>query len=375
MFSSRCEWAAEPNPITNLLRYKHARGSPVLDLTLSNPTRAGFDYPVSEIVQALADTLSLQYDPDPAGLFTAREAVSPDSPDRVLLTASTSEAYSYLFKLLANPGDTVLAPRPSYPLFEHLAELESVRVVQYPLVYDGAWRIDLDALQRAVTPATRALIVVNPNNPTGSYLKCDERDRIVALCREHDLALICDEVFRDYAMPPHAPSLLETNEVLTFRLSGLSKVAGLPQMKLGWIVVNGPAAMARRAYQGLEWIADTYLSVGAPVQLAAPTLLALAPGIQRQIQLRLEQNLSALRAFAGAESPFNVLDVEGGWTAILQAPRIRTEEEWTLGLLRDCDVLVQPGYFYDFESEAYLVVSLLTPTEDLVEGLRRLVSY
>jgi hypothetical protein len=375
MFSSRLNTSAEVNRITRRLSELRAAGTPILDLTESNPTRAGIEYPASEIARLLSDARSLTYDPEPAGLPAAREAVAryyaergeAVDPGRVLLTSSTSEGYAWLFKLLADPGDEVLVPRPSYPLFDYLVALESVRVVPYPLVYHGAWTIDGDALRNAITPRTRAIVVVNPNNPTGSFLKRDEYETLVRLCRDRDLAIVSDEVFSDYALtddPRRIPTLVAADDVTTFALSGLSKIAGLPQIKLGWMVVNRPEAMAR-----LEFIADTYLSVSTPVQWAASGLLALRASIQGQIHARVRSNLRTLHARFGSESPMRVLHVEGGWYAIIQVPRIRSEEEWALDLLERKHVLVQPGFFYDFEAEAFLVVSLLTPEQTFAQGI------
>jgi aspartate/methionine/tyrosine aminotransferase len=376
MFSARLQWDLPPNRLSRALADKRSRGAPILDLTESNPTRAGLRYPAAEILAALADPRSLRYDPAPAGLEEARAAVAAwyaargqDIPaNRILLTASTSEAYGYLFKLLADPGDEVLVPRPSYPLFEYLAALESVKVVQYPLAYDHGWAVDLDALAQARTTRTRAIIVVNPNNPTGSFLKTAELDRLVALCAARGLALISDEVFAGFAFAAdarRASSLAGITQVPTFCMSGLSKIAALPQMKLGWIVAG--AAIDR-----LELIADTFLSVSTPVQYAAARLLELGADMEQQIRTRTAANLAHLRA-AVAGSPYGVLDVEGGWYATLQAPRIRSEEDWCLDLLERHDVLVQPGFFYDFESEAFLVISLLTEPAIFQEGIARLL--
>jgi len=375
MFSSRLNTSAEVNRITRRLAELRVAGTPIVDLTESNPTRAGIEYPAAEIARLLSDARSLTYEPEPAGLPAARVSVAryyadrgeSVDPGRILLTSSTSEAYAWLFKLLADPGDEVLVPRPSYPLFDYLAALESVRVVQYPLVYHGAWAIDTDALRGAITPRTRAIVVVNPNNPTGCYLKRDEYETVVRLCRDHDLAIVSDEVFSDYALtddPRRIFTLAAADDAPIFALGGLSKIAGLPQIKLGWMVVNRPEAMAR-----LEFIADTYLSVSTPVQWAAPGLLALRHSIQGQILARLRRNLQTLQARFGPESPMRVLHVEGGWYAIVQVPRVRSEEEWTLDLLERNHVLVQPGFFYDFESEAFLVVSLLTPEAVFAKGI------
>jgi alanine-synthesizing transaminase len=382
MFSSRLQWSLEPNPITRLLREKRDAGSAILDLTESNPTRAGIEYPSGEILAALADERSLRYDPDPAGIAEARAAVAEYyggsvDPGRILLTASTSEAYSYLFKLLADAGDEILVPRPSYPLFEFLAALESVRVAQYPLAYHEGWGIDFEELRARIGYRTRAIVVVNPNNPTGSFLKTHEIDQLVELAARHDLALISDEVFADYAFGEDSscvPSLTGVTGALTFSLSGLSKVAALPQMKLGWIVTSGPAELRASAFERLELIADTFLSVNTPVQHAAARLLALRGEIQRRILDRVSRNLDFLRERLRANPAWRMLDLEGGWYATLQAPRVRTEEEWVLDLLRDDDVLTQPGFFFDFASEAFLVVGLLTAPPVFEEGIRRMLS-
>jgi alanine-synthesizing transaminase len=383
MFSSRFHWDTRPNRLTQAIAATRATGARILDLTESNPTHAGLHYP-AEIVRAFEDARMLAYEPVPAGTPAAREAVSAWYSARghavpvehILLTASTSEAYAYLFKLLTNPGDEVLVPRPSYPLFEFLADMESVAVRQYPLVYHGGWSIDLHVLEAAITPRTRAIVLVNPNNPTGSYVKRGELSALTALCAPRGIALISDEVFADYSLTNDADrvsTLTGVEECLAFALSGLSKVAGLPQMKLGWMVVSGPAALRTEAWEKLEWIADTYLSVSTPVQCAAPRLLAAGEDVQRQIRERATANLAFARG-ALAGSAANILAVEGGWYITLQVPRIRSEEEWTLVLLEHAGVLVQPGFFYDFETEAYLVISLLTAPEIFREGLTRLVS-
>jgi aspartate/methionine/tyrosine aminotransferase len=382
LFSSRLQWDLAPNRISRLLDEQRSAGAQILDLTESNPTAAGFDYPSDEVLAALADPRSLRYEPAAAGLPAARAAVSDYysgsvTPDRILLTASTSEAYAFVFKLLADPGDEVLVPRPSYPLFDYLAALDSVRVVQYPLAYHGSWNIDFDALASSVTSRSRAIVLVNPNNPTGSFLKQSELSPLLALCREHNLALISDEVFADYVLNAQAPlvrSLTGIDEVLTFCLSGLSKVVGLPQMKLGWIVAGGPAGQRAKAIERLELIADTYLSVSAPVQWAAPTLLGLRGELQRQILGRVRANRDFLVGQIGDFSPWKLLDTEGGWYAILEAPRIQSEEDWVLHLLREQNVLLQPGFFFDFEREAFLVISLLTPEGVFRAGTGRILA-
>ena len=383
MFSSRLDWTVATNPLTRLLHRKQAAGEILLDLTESNPTKAGLTYYQGEILAALADSKSLLYEPAPAGLDAARSAVSEYYAggvplDRILLTASTSEAYGFLFKLLANPGDEVLVPRPSYPLFEFLAALESVRVVPYPLVYHGSWTIDFDALKARITAGSRAIVIVNPNNPTGSFVKKDELRRLAALCDAQGLAIISDEVFCDYALeenPSRVRSLVDLEDVLSFSLSGLSKVSGLPQMKLGWIVANGPESLRKQAVDRLELIADTYLSASTPVQWAAGRLLGMRGEIQAQIQARASGNLRMLREQIGRDSPWRVLEVEGGWYAVIEAPRIHTEEEWALTLLDQDNVLLQPGFFFDFDREAFLVVSLLTRPEIFGEGVRRILAH
>jgi aspartate/methionine/tyrosine aminotransferase len=354
------------------LAARRASGAPVLDLTESNPTRAGLEYP-EEILRAFDDPGLLVYEPSPTGASGARNAVAEYyaarghavGTERVLLTASTSEAYSYLFKLLCDPGDEVLVPRPSYPLFEFLADMESVNVRQYPLEYHGAWSMGMPEFAER----TRAVVLVNPNNPTGSYVKRGELKTLASQCAEHGAALISDEVFADYAFGAdrdRVTTLVDEQECATFCMSGLSKVAGLPQMKLGWIVGNRAEAMDR-----LEWIADTYLSVSTPVQCAAARLLSAGQNVQRQIRERTAANFETARMMMEG-SAGNLLAVEGGWYVTLQVPRVRSEEEWTLELLEREGVLLQPGFFYDFHAEAYLVASLLTAPDVFREGTVRL---
>lgn len=388
MFSSRIPSALHPNPLAQLVDARRRAGVPILDLTESNPTRAGFVYPVTEVLSSLAHPAVLDYEPTPRGLPSARFAVAQYyshslgtsiHPDQVFLTASTSEAYAFLFKLLANPGERILVPRPSYPLLELLAGLESVHLDAYPLEYDVAWRLDLAALERAVTPSTRAVVIVHPNNPTGSYVHSHELQALLTICRAHDLALISDEVFTDYAYDPD-PDRVSTvagiEDVLVFALSGLSKIVGLPQMKLAWIVVNGPPALRAAAMERLDLVADTYLSVGTPVQHAAASLLALRSCMQSQIMARVRANrtfaLEALRA--APEAGCAALHSEGGWYLVLRVPHILSEEAWALELLDRDGVLVHPGYFFDFPREAHLVVSLLVPENVFREGIAKLLA-
>ena len=384
-FSSRTGWNLRPNSLSRLLAAKRRVGEQVLDLTESNPTRVGLNYPSQQILDALRTPENLIYDPQPAGLRVARESVARYyasrgahiSPKHVLLTSSTSEAYSYLFKLLADPGDEVLAPNPSYPLFEYLARLEAVSLVHYPLRYQHGWWLDLEALHAAVTPRTRAILAVSPNNPTGSYLKVHEMEGLAKLCQEREIALVCDEVFADYTLTPafeRAGTAVLIDNALVFTVSGLSKIVGLPQMKVGWIVTAGPQSLRRSAMERLELIADTYLSVATPAQHAAGRWLDLRAQFQRELLRRSRGNLAFLRG-AAEEAVCEVLDVEGGWYSIIRLPITRTDEEWSLALLEEANVLIQPGFFYDFPAGAYAVVSLLTEPEQFQKGVERLLRF
>jgi aspartate/methionine/tyrosine aminotransferase len=354
-----------PNALTELLRAKHRNGERILDLTESNPTHAGIAYPAG-FLASLASDRAARYEPEPFGLPAARETIASEygAPfDRVVMTASTSEAYSWLFKLLCDPGDNVLVPRPSYPLFDYLAALESVEVRHYGLFHDHGWFIDFHTLERAVDERTRAIVLVNPNNPTGHFLRRHELAQITSF----GLPIISDEVFRDYLLHPASDSVLTLqglDETLTFTLNGLSKTVGLPQMKLAWMIASGPRDQVREALERLEMIADTYLSAGTPVQCALPSLLELRKPVQSQIGERLRSNLACLR-----ETALRTLEVEAGWYVV-----IVQEEGSELRLLREHNVLVQPGYFYDFENSGCLVVSLLTPTDIFREGIARLQS-
>jgi alanine-synthesizing transaminase len=369
-FSSRLPGEIVPNALSLLLDSKHAAGVPVVDLTESNPTHAGIVYP-DGFLAALSDSRAALYEPESFGLPSAREQIAHAygaGKDRVIMTASTSEAYSWLFKLLCNPGDEVLVPRPSYPLFDYLGALESVALRHYSLFHDhGAWCIDFHSLEQSLNDRTRAIVVVNPNNPTGHFIRRHELHDFSALCARRGIAIISDEVFRDYAIAPHPesePTLLCIAEALTFVLNGLSKTVGLPQMKLAWMIANGPLSLVHSALTRLEMIADTYLSAGTPVQCALPNLLALREPIQHQIRGRLRDNLQYIKA-----SGIRTLHVEAGWYAIVAHNR---GDEFAEHLLRDHDVLVQTGYFYDFESAGYLVLSLLTKSDLFREGVSRL---
>jgi hypothetical protein len=384
MFSSRTNWPLTPNRLSELLRERRAGGLPILDLTESNPTRCGFALDGEEILAPLHNPRSLTYEPDPRGLRTAREAVAQYysergvhlDPDQIFLTTSTSEAYSFVFRLLANPGDKILAPQPSYPLFDFLGALNDVEVLPYPLIYDDGWQVDLETLASRWEPRSRAVLVVHPNNPTGSYIHQRELGGMIEICRDSRAAIIADEVFADYAFGADADRVVthaQKSEALTFTLSGLSKISALPQMKLGWIVVNGPPESRSQAQARLEVIADTYLSVSAPVALATPLWLALRRGIQAQILERVQANLRALDELITPGLPVSRLNVEGGWYAILRVPSTRSDEDWAAKLLTQEGVSVHPGHFYDFPSEGFLILSLLPAREAFKDALGRVI--
>lgn len=368
MFSSRLRQAAGRNQLALALDRRRSSGLPVIDLTLSNPTRAGFAYPPG-LLASMAQDRSLCYEPEPFGLLSARQAVADDfarrgvtvPPNRIVLTASTSEAYSLLLKLLCDPGDAVLAPQPSYPLVEHLTDLDGVSVEHYRLEFHGRWDLDLHGLHdKASFGRMRAIIMISPNNPTGSVVTDTELDAVASIARDRALALVCDEVFVDYPMADaQLPSALRQDTALTFVLGGLSKSVGLPQMKLGWIGVGGPAALVRDAMERLETICDAYLSVSTPVQVAASQFLKSGAVVRAQIQARVRENLATLTALASANPACAVMPVEAGWYAVVQIPAIAPEETIVLDLLEHTGVLVHPGYFFDFPREAFLVISLL----------------
>lgn len=366
--SSRLPKSLELNAVARAIDARRRSGASIIDLTETNPTSAGFTYP-PELLQPLANARGLEYEPQALGLWAARAAVAADfrrrgiviSADRVALTSSTSEAYALLFKLLCDAGDAVLVPHPSYPLFEHLTQLESVTAIPYALEYHGSWRIDVDSITRAATERVRAIMIVSPNNPTGSFLHRDDLKAISAIAKARGWAIIGDEVFADYPLDaaPDAAAVLPGADVLTFSLGGLSKSAGLPQLKLGWIGFGGPPADVDRALAAYEIIADTYLSVSTPVQAAAAELIEQGSAIRAQILTRVRRNLDTLRARAAEFPAIDVLRVEGGWSAVIKVPQLKPEESLVLELLEKDDVLVHPGYFFDFPREAFLVVSLL----------------
>lgn len=385
MFSSRIKWDLTVNRLAGLLAAKRAAGQPILDLTEANPTRTGLLTSGADLLDQLAIPDSLTYQPMPRGLENAREAVVSyyrerglrTDPAQLHLTASSSEGYSWLFKLLANQGEAILVPQPSYPLFDFLATLEGVRLIPYQLRYYHhlGWRIDFESIAEAITSDVRAIIIVSPNNPTGSFIKRDELEKLHLICQQHKLAVIVDEVFSDYGLgedPQRVVSMAGNDQSLTFVLSGLSKILALPQMKLGWIATSGPPALVDEAVERLDLIADTFLSVGAPVQHALPAWMGHRSSLQAGIRERLRTNLDRLANHPQLE-PNRLLHLEGGWYATLEVPRYIPEEELVIRLLEEQGVLLHPGYFFDFERESYLVVSLLPAPDIFAEALDRLL--
>jgi alanine-synthesizing transaminase len=383
MFSRRTRWNLDSNPFSLAVQQEQRRGIEVLDLSASNPTTVELKPDSAAVLRALAKPEALRYDPQPRGLQVAREAVASYyhalgvalDPERLILTTSTSEAYSFIFRLLCDPDDEVLVPTPSYPLFEYLAQIQDVKLVPYELVYDHGWQIDFHSLEQGLTARTRAVIVVNPNNPTGSFVKDDELGQLNEFCREKSLAIIADEVFFDFNLSGGKfPTFAGNQEVLTFTLSGLSKVSGLPQMKVAWIASSGPDELVGPALERLEVIADTYLSMNAPVQHAMPELLEQRRTFRSQLMNRLRQNLAELDRQLAGQKLCRRLDVEGGWYATLRVPVTRTDEQLAIELLQQQHVLVHPGHFFDFGFDGYLIVSLMTPEGTFAEGIRRVLA-
>jgi aspartate/methionine/tyrosine aminotransferase len=388
MFSKRTNWRLEENAYTRALRQRRASGKPILDLTVSNPTACGFQYDEAAILGALAAPEALRYDPEPKGLLKARAAVAQyyhekNSEERVdlerlILTTGTSEAYSFLLRLLCEAGDEIVIAQPSYPLFEFLAAIHDVKLRPFRLVYDHGWQIDFAALTKATSPRTRAIVLVHPNNPTGHFVSRSEAEQLQKLCLERESALVVDEVFLDYKVSfadirQKLGSFAFDARTLTFVVSGLSKIAGLPQMKIGWIAAAGPDALVSDAIVRLEIIADTYLSLNAPVQHALPTLLAQRGVMQPQIMRRIEKNLRMLDENLEQQKLVSRLEFEGGWCAVLRVPALQPDEELAIRLMEDYSVLAHPGHFYDFADDGYPVVSLLAPVEEFGEGIRAII--
>jgi len=376
MFASRTNWRLETNRLTRALEEHRKSGKQLFDLTASNPTECGLDYPQQDILAALCDPRALLYRPESKGLLEAREAAveyyvgragfsggqsaSRIDPSRILLASGTSEAYTHIFRLLCEAGDEILVPAPSYPLFEFLADLADIRLVPYPLLYDHGWEIDFSSLRASLTSRSRAMLVVHPNNPTGSFVKPREAGQLAEICAAREMAIVADEVFLDYtsnAAPAHTFAFQDA--ALTFTLSGLSKISLLPQMKLAWTVVSGPNAIVQTAVDRLEIIADTYLSPSTPVQLALPKFLSLRQELQAQLRQRISANLSALDNMLRASKSLTRLDREGGWYAILRVPVTATDDDLAVALLERCSVLAHPGHFFNFSREGFLVLSLI----------------
>jgi len=386
MFSDRFNWDLTPNALSEILLDMRSRGETIFDLTQSNPTQAGFDYDADDILAALAQPEAMTYEPDPRGLLKARRAVvqyyleqgAPVDCDAVFLTAGTSEAYSSIFKLLANPGDEILIPRPGYPLIAYLARFENLRPFSYPLRYDDArgWSLDLDVLEALITPNCRAIVVVNPNNPTGNYLKKNEILALDRICRRNNLALIVDEVFSDYyapGRPPEVTTVVNRTQALTFVLNGFSKMLALPQVKLGWIVTGGEPGLAGAAQTRLEMLLDFYLSVATPVQHAAARLLDHRRQIQQQILARIAGNERYLIEHISRTADCRALAREGGWYAVVELLDALSDEDRIRQLLARKQTLVHPGYFYEFDKEGMAIVSLLPPIDTFREGIDRLL--
>jgi alanine-synthesizing transaminase len=384
MFSKRTDWKLTPNRFAQAQADLRAAGQDVLDLSLSNPTQTGLPYDGEAILKALAQPQAMEYDPQPKGLLPARQAVGRYYHDAhglygldsesLVLTTSTSEGYSYVFRLLCNPDDEILVPKPSYPLFEFLADLQDVKIAPYPLVYDGGWQIDFPSLYKSVNHRTRAVVVVHPNNPTGSYITPAEVEGLNRFCMEYGLALVVDEVFLDYAHDGATRSSFVVNDaVLTFTLSGISKVSALPQMKVAWIAVSGPEEQSREALARLEVIADTYLSMNTPLQLATPVLLDQRKNIQPLLLDRVRSNIRELDRQLAHQKTCQRLLVDGGWYVVLRVPALQSDEDLAIDLLRKVGVLVHPGHFYDFSNDGYLVISLIASATTFREGIKRIL--
>jgi alanine-synthesizing transaminase len=383
MFAERTNWNLTGNRLSEVLARHRAAGKRLYDLTASNPTECSFAYDAEVILGALRNPAALRYAPNPKGLKSTRLAVAEYyslrgltiTADDIVLTTSTSEAYSFAFRLLCNPADELLIPAPSYPLFGFLADIQDVKLARYPLVYDHGWEIDFHGLTQAITSRTRGVIVVNPNNPTGHFVKPKELAQLNEICATRGIALIADEVFLDFFLGKHkSVSFAGNDRALTFTMSGLSKIVGLPQMKMAWLIASGPQQMKTQALERLEVIADTYLSPNAPVQLATPLFLEQRNSFQNQVMARARANLSEMDRQLAARKSCERLAVEGGWYAVFRVPALRSDEELAIELLSERDVYVHPGHFFDFSGDGYFVVSLITPEDEFAEGIRRILA-
>jgi alanine-synthesizing transaminase len=385
MFSTRTDWDLRPSPLYSLLQQKRASGEEVLDLTESNPTKCGFIHSSSTLVDTVSLQRSALYEPDPKGLLSARQAIADwykhqnvvVDPDRIILCSSTSEAYSFLFRLLCDVGGVVAVPKPSYPLFEYLARLNDILTHEYRLDYDGEWHIDCTSIEDALSSNAEALILVHPNNPTGSFVKKDEQTRIISEVRARNVPLIVDEVFSAFSFAPderRADSFTGIDSTLTFTMNGLSKFLGLPQMKLAWIIVSGPDDECTKAMQRLEVIADTFLSVGTAVQQMLPRLLNDTEAMTEQILVRTKSNYEFLKTACAVDSPATLLRCEGAWSAVVRLPERKSDEEWAFELLQSAGVLTHPGHLFDIEMKSCLVVSLLPERGAFSEGVKRILS-
>jgi len=383
MFSDRTNWDLHPNRLSQALARHRAAKKPLIDLTASNPTTVGFHYDARTLKRALSKSATRPYDPDAKGLLPARRAVAAYyaarkikiSPDDIILSTSTSEAYSFVFRTLCNPGDEILVPAPSYPLFSYLADIQDVRLARYPLLYDHGWQLDFHALEQALTPRTRGIIVVNPNNPTGHFTKLTEIAKLNHICSTRRLALIADEVFLDFPLrAKNPPSLAGNPAALTFTMSGLSKISGLPQVKAAWLVTSGPDPWKSQALARLDMIADTFLSMNTIVQAAMPEFLRHCRAFQNQLIARVQKNLAELDRQLSAQKSCTRLELEGGWYATLRVPATRPDEDLAIALITTKGVYVHPGHFYDFPNDGYMVLSLITPEGKFKKGINLLLS-
>jgi aspartate/methionine/tyrosine aminotransferase len=383
MFSDRTNWNLDTNRLSEALVRRRASRKRLFDLSISNPTECGFKNNRPAILKALSQPAALRYEPNPRGLLVARRAVETYhaqfgkkiAGEDIFITTGTSEAYAFVFRLLCNPGDDILVPEPSYPLLDFLADIQDVKLVRYPLLYDHGWQIDFHALEKAITPRSRGVMVVNPNNPTGHFIKAGEMKHLNEICSGRQMAIIADEVFLDFALAAKRPASFAANtDALTFTMSGLSKIAGLPQMKASWLITSGPKDLKSQALARLEVIADTYLSMNTPVQLAIHILLKQRHGFQKQVMARVQKNLAELDRRLRRQKSCGRLEVEGGWNAVLRVPAIQSDEDIAIQLLDEKSVYLHPGHFYDFSGDGFLVVSLITPEKEFAEGIRRVLS-